>query len=204
MIKKIERINQLKEWGYNTPKILQIDYGNKYDKTLETRLKKFAGSAKKMTIRTYSPTDEIGEFKTDFFPEIPTNEAIKKVKNLVTKYYILFQEAIDVNTTAITGNILLKRDGTGLYEILKGHYRVRDIDNTPPGAVLVSKQFESFININDMQMKRIVYEVKDIINLVPYSGGVIIEFDLHNEPVGEKKEDLILWEYREYGSVYFY
>jgi len=195
---KAERINQLKEWGYNTPKVTKIAYGTKYDKILYQKLKKFAGSAEKMTVRTYSRKDEMKESKLDFFPEIPTEEAIRIVEKLVSKYNVLFQEAIDVNTTLITGRIALIKDGKIIYEILKGHYRVREVDNPPPGATLVSKKFNSIYEVKDIEMRRIIYNIRDILNLVVFPNGVIIEFNLQEELIGELKENLIIWEYRPY------
>jgi len=200
MLEKYERIQQLKLWGYNTPKIMKIEYNKRIDENFIKKLKLFAGDAKKMTIRTYSPRDELREFKTPFFPEIPTEEAIEKIKTLTSKYIVLFQEAIDVNTTILTGNIALRKDGSGFYEILKGKYRVRDVDNPPPGAKRIVKVFSSIKEIEDSNMRDIIFTIKDIPFLTPYEKGyekgVIIEFDLHSEGVGEKKENLVLWEYR--------
>jgi Cu/Ag efflux protein CusF len=198
MFEKFYRIQQLKKWGYNTPMMMKIEYGTIFSDELYKKLKEFAGSAKKMTVRTYSPWDENREFKTDFYSEIRIKEAINKIKVLLPKYHVLFQEAIDVNTTLITGNIALKKQGNGFYDILKGPYRVRDVDNPPRGAKRISIQFSSLLDIQDIQMRKIVYEIKDIALLAPYDEGVIVEFNLNSEPIGEKKENLILWEYRKF------
>lgn len=199
MLQKIQRLSQLKEWGYNTPKIMQIDYGTTIDSKLLKKLRDFAGIAEKMTIRTYNYKDELIDFKTDFYPEIPTEEAIEKIQSLVTRYNVLFQEAIDVNTTLITGNIALKRDESGFYDILKGRFRVRDVDKPPSRVKRLSERFEKIYKINDSEMREIIFELKDIPLLVPYDQGVIIEFDLHEDKVGEREENLILWEYRHLG-----
>ena len=193
---KAKRILQLKEWRYNTPKIMKIPYRTRIDEELKKKLKQFAGSAKKMTIRTYSHRDEMKEFKTAFYPEIPTKTALKKIAEFVKQYNVLLQEAIDVNTTLITGNVAIRQNGSGFYDILKGRYRVRDVDRPPPGATRISIIFNSFGSIQDNDMRGIIYSLKDIPFLVPFKEGVIIEFDLHEEDIGEKKENLLIWEYR--------
>jgi len=192
---KYKRILNLKEWGYNTPKLMKIAKGTNVDEILIKNLYLFAGNANKMTVRTYSATDEILEFATDFFPEVPLDEAIKKVIDSVGKYHVLFQEAINKETTLITGNIALKKDRTGFYDILRGPYRVRDVDNPPKNVERESVIFSRLYEIHDLEMIKIILDIKDIPFLVPYD-GVIIEFDLHNEYIGENKDKLILWEYK--------
>ena len=124
---KLERIEQLADYGLNTPRLIRIDAGTPFDDALRARLREAAAGEELMTIRTYHPTDETTYAKGPFAPEIPVDEAVRKAEELAPEWHVLFQEAIDVNETVLAGNLLLAGDGSGQYEALAGRFRVRDI-----------------------------------------------------------------------------
>src|SRR6266849_1453649 len=94
---KLARIKQLHNLGYNTPRIMKIPQGTVIDQTWEEKMKKFAGKDKKMTVRTYHPFDESRHPNGPFYSERPVVRAMKKAKEYVRDWNVLWQESIDRN-----------------------------------------------------------------------------------------------------------
>jgi phosphohistidine swiveling domain-containing protein len=201
MAGKLERIDQLADHGLNTPRILLIEVGSTFDAKLRKRMYDLAAGDPLMTVRTYHPTDEITFAKGPFAPEIPVDEAIRLAEELSNEWNVLFQEAIDVHGTALAGNIAVDLKGTGYYEALAGSYRVRDVEDPPPGAgsALRWGAFESPSDISDKR-------IRDAVELVLRSGllgdvseargRLLLEFNVQREPVGRRREPLLFWEWR--------
>ncbi len=201
MSEKIERIHELHSLGYNTPRIMKIPYGTTIDDYWVSKMYDLACGDLLMTVRTYHPVDEISNPNGPFEPEQPVEKAIRYVKKFIKKWHVLWQEAIDVNDTDIAGNILIRSDGSGHYDILKGLYRVREVSNPSKEATkdFYSVSFRSVESTEDQDMRKVVDVIRDIpqkINRPLKNGEIIVEFNLQKHPVGELKKKLLLWEWR--------
>jgi phosphohistidine swiveling domain-containing protein len=198
---KLERITQLAEHGLNTPRITLVEVGATFDSGLRQRLEDAARGDRLMTVRTYHPTDEITYAKGPFAPEVPVDEAIRLAEEFSREWNVLFQEAIDVKTTVLAGNIALSRDGTGYYEALAGQYRVRQVES-PPADADGDLRYGSFAapeEIGDPQVREAVERVLRsglLENLTAVGDRVLLEFNVQEEPVGERREPLLFWEWR--------
>lgn len=198
---KLERIRQLADHGLNTPRLIQIDVGTRFDDDLRARLLAEAAGERLMTVRTYHPTDETTYAKGPFFPEIPVEEAIGRAEELSREWHVLYQEAIDVGDTRFAGNLLLTADGSGSYEALAGPYRVRDVEQPPPGAegCLRHATFRSPAEIPEAPIRAAVQRVLAsglIDDVAPEGEPVVIEFNVQRRPVGRLQEPILFWEWR--------
>lgn len=198
---KLERIRQLADNGLNTPRLIQIDVGTRFDDDLRARLRTEAAGERLMTIRTYHPTDETTYARGPFFPEIPVEEAIRRAEELSREWHVLYQEAIDVGDTLFAGNLLLAADGSGTYEVLAGPYRVRDVEQPPPGAEGCLRQatFGSPAEIPEAPIREAVQRVLAsglIDDVAPAGEPVVIEFNVQRRPVGRLREPILFWEWR--------
>lgn len=201
MVGKLDRIDQLAEHGLNTPRILLIPVGTTFDEELRSRMRDLADGDHLMTVRTYHPTDEITFAKGPFAPEIPIAVAMRMAAELSREWNVLFQEAIDVDDTILAGNIVLSADGAGHYEALAGQYRVRDVEDPPPGAE-TSLRFGSFDSPGEIAEP----DVRDAVERVLHSelirdvaeerGRLLVEFNVQRGPVGRRRERLLFWEWR--------
>jgi len=153
-----------------------------------------------MTVRTYHPLDEIRYPEGPFAPERPLEEAITLAQQFIKDWNVLWQEAIDVDETLITGNIQLSATGEGHYDILKGKYRVRDVNNPPVEAKkdYESLSFISWDSINNPIMKEVILSLRNLPGQLGLEDnqGVIVEFNLQSKPVGVLNKPLLLWEWR--------
>jgi phosphohistidine swiveling domain-containing protein len=196
---KLERIGQLAAHGLNTPRLTLVPVGTPFDDELRQRLVDAARGDRLMTVRTYHPTDEITYAKGPFAPEIPLEEAIATAEELAADWNVLFQEAIDVNDTELAGNIALSRDGSGQYEALAGRHRVREVEDPPSGATLLEGSFASPDEIPEPAIRDAVRRVmrsgllKDVGDAAQ---RVLLEFNVQEHPVGERREPLLFWEWR--------
>jgi pyruvate,orthophosphate dikinase len=199
---KLERIQQLADHGLNTPRLIQIAVGTRFDDKLRSRLRKEAGREPLMTVRTYHPTDETTYAKGPFFPEIPVNEAIQRAEELSHEWNVLYQEAIDVGETLLAGNVILRPDGGGSYEALEGRYRVRDIEHPPVEAKHLFRHGTFYSTAGVAEPK-----IREAVELVRASGlladlnladdeAVVIEFNIQRGPVGRLRDSILLWEWR--------
>lgn len=199
---KLERIRQLRAHGLNTPRIELIKVGTPVDDGLRHRLRELAAGDERMTVRTYHSVDEVGRAKGPFVPEAPVDEAIAAVEGLVGDWNVLFQEAIDVRDTVMAGNIVLSADGRGEYEVLRGPYRVRDVDDLPPDAEVhvLAEQFESASEIDEPALRDAVDRVLRSHLLEAVSARrdetVVLELNVQRQPVGDRREPILWWEWR--------
>ena len=201
-IDKLTRIRQLRAHGLNTPRVELIEARTAVDESLRLRLVEIAAGDERMTVRTYRSDDEIGHAKGPFIPEVPVGEAIAAVEELVSGWDILFQEAIDVEETVLAGNLVLSGSGWGRYEVLRGTYRVRDVDDLPGGASkdLAAARFDSLDEIHDPLVRDAAERVVRSGLLYAVSPGmdepVVLELNVQSAPVGALKEPLLWWEWR--------
>ena len=198
---KLERIDQLAKHGLNTPRMLLIPVGSTFDSELLRRMRRIAAGDRLMTVRTYHPTDEITFAKGPFAPEIPVADAIRLAEELSREWNVLFQEAIDVERTALAGNIALSADGTGHYEALVGRYRVREVEDPPPGAEAASRfaMFDDPSEIVEPGIREAVERVLDsglIGDVTAASERLLVEFNVQRDPVGRCHEPVLYWEWR--------
>jgi pyruvate,orthophosphate dikinase len=199
---KLARIRQLAAHGLNTPRIALIEAGTPVDAALRERLRDLAAGDERMTVRTYHPADEIQHAKGPFLPEAPVEDAIEEATRLVSDWNVLFQEAIDVSDTVLAGNLLVTSTGRGRYELVEGRYRVRDVDDLPPGAEghVRSGRFDSPEEIADARIQDAVERVlrSGLLEAVSprIDDPVVLELNIQRRPVGMFQESLLWWEWR--------
>jgi hypothetical protein len=194
---KRERIEQLRRLGYNTPRILRIPWGTIVDKGWRARMKALAAGAPRVTVRSYHPTDEIAHPRGPFRPEIPFEEAVAFAAETAREWDVLFQEAIDVADTRLAGRLLLRSDGSGHYEALRGAYRVRELDHPPASAqdAYAAVSFTAPDAVVDAEMRAVIHALRDLPRQLG-AHSLIVEFNVQQHPSGLRREPLLLWEWR--------
>ena len=198
-LEKYERIKQLERLGQNVPMLIRIPCGTKFDGKLEKELRDFAGGRKLMTVRTYAPEAEKLHGGGPFFPEIPVHKAIAKVRDLLPRYHVLFQEAIDWKKTRLVGRTLFRPLAENAYEVMRGsRIRVRDLDNPPAGKKVISGLFSDPSEVADPEIRTIIEKTFRIPRALGEVAPVILEWNLQEptDRVGTKGEPLLLWEWR--------
>src|SRR5215467_15521219 len=100
---KLRRIRQLSELGYNTPRIMLIPCRTVIEDNVRNEMLELARGDQLMTVRTYHPHDEIRYPEGPFAPEKSLEEALTLAQQFVKEWNVLWQEAIDINETLITG-----------------------------------------------------------------------------------------------------
>jgi len=197
-LEKYERIKQLEELGYNVPALIRIPCGTKFDHKLESRLLSFAQDRKLVTVRTYAPVAEKLHGGGPFFPEIPVRKAIEKVRELVPRYHVLFQEAIDVKKTKMVGRTLFDPSRLNSYEVMRGRVRVRDLDNPPHRMKPIVGFFSHVAEIEDREIRAVTEKIARLPMALREPGPVIVEWNLQEpfDHVGVSKEPFLLWEWR--------
>jgi len=198
-LEKYERIKQLERLGQNVPMLIRIPCGTKFDKKLERQLLEFAGGRKLMTVRTYAPEAEKLRGGGPFFPEIPLRSAIAKVRELLPRFHVLFQEAVDWKKTRLVGRTLFDPITRNAYEVLRGSgIRVRDLDDPPRKMTAITGFFSEPTEIEDPEIRAVIERVCRIPRALREPGPVILEWNLQepSDHVGVRGEPLLLWEWR--------
>lgn len=195
---KYERIKQLGALGFNVPLLMRIPCGTKFDKNLQNKLLKFASGRKLMTVRSYASSMEKLHGGAPFHPEIPVRSAIAKVRQLLPRYHVLFQEAIDVNQTRLVGRTLFDPAGRNSFEALRGRVRVRDLDNPPRGRRLLVGFYSTPGEVEDAEIGDVLARIHRLPVILREPNPIIVEWNLQEDSdlVGVRNEPFLLWEWR--------
>lgn len=190
LLGKMERIAELSKLGFNVPEYTLIHDAT----TLDALKREIFPNYKKMSLRTYSRTDELKEFKCPFHPNTSVEDLLKLVDDYVQKYYILVSPPIDPAECLWAGNVITPKLFTDdvTFEYVKGPGTVRDVEKRGKSLVVGRR---GDINI-DGQLVTDIMHVRDKILRFPRE-AVIIEWSVYSNRVGKDKDTTVYWEYRQ-------
>lgn len=199
LLGKLERINTLNSLGLNVPGYYLIHDEATLREFKEELLPKY----QRMSVRTYSKSDEFKEFKCPFYP----NHLVKSFENesgkvtgivdmideLASKYYVIASPPIDPEKCLFAGNLITPEWGDEVVhiEFIKGPGTVRDVEKRGI-ALEVPRKGEI---IFEGQRMHDLERVRDLALKFPNSGQVL-EWSVYSENVGQLKQDVVFWEYR--------
>jgi hypothetical protein len=186
---KMQRIEELFRLGFNVP-----DYYLVHDKaTLRELKEELFQRNERMSIRTYSKTDELKEFKCPHYPNWPVSELLEMIDDLQEKYFILASPPIDPQKALFAGNVVTPAYGEEdvVFEFITGPGTVRDVEKR--GRTMIVKR-KGEIHV-DGERQECLELVRNQILKFP-TERTIIEFSVYSENVGKMQHDTVYWEHR--------
>jgi len=191
---KIESLEKLREWDFNVADFIRYEPTLTEDE-LRERINISITPPGKLGIRTCRFGGS-REFNLPFFFNLTHREAIDKAKSLFAcGYQVIIDEYIPKEISLISGNVLLRQDHSGHYDVFFGDGVVRDIESKKNRENIESIEFVNGDRIKNEKIREAVEEAEDLILFLP-KRAFIIEFSYGSKPAGIKLEPLVLWEIR--------
>lgn len=205
LLGKLERVNQLSGLGMNVPGYFLVHD----ESTLRELKEEIMIKYDRMSLRTYSKTDEFKEFKCPFFPNHPVksftpvpgdSEAIvgliDMLEEFVHKYYIIVSPPINPEKCLYAGNMITPVLGSDVVhtEFITGPGTVRDVE-TRGIALEIPRKGE--IHYEEKRLIELE-QVRDLVLRFPEE-NMILEWSVYSEKIGQENDELVFWEYRPLG-----
>jgi hypothetical protein len=178
---KVRRLQQLEDAGLNVAPFVCFPPGE----LKISDLKRFFERYGPVSCRTFA-ADEDRDFKTPVIYEVDKFDVLGKFARLQNKkYFLLVNQALPLADSRVAGNLLFRSENDFLCEYFRGPGTPRDMESRDVMRFTASNfGREAWI----MKLVTLVSRFRQ--------RPAIFEFSLYPYPVGQRKENLVFWEWR--------
>ena len=180
---KYERLKDLEKLGLNTSAAILLDPKIGLTEEFENFLSNFT----QIGIRSFRE-DGKGSGRSPFYPQVSVEEARRLVPEILKEgYNTIVYESVPTSINIIVGTCWRRDESSFVVELANGPRTVRDLMSI--GKIDSRFEINDINRLEDPRLK----EVVESSSKLPV--GTILEWSLHSEKVGQKKENYIYWEW---------
>jgi len=184
---KLQSIQNLQSWGFNTAKILPADESVTADQVRQTL-------GEKIGVRSSKPEGGIRDFGAPFKYGVTPEEAIQAAAEMRRNGYVPFYVQPTHRKPLMQGAIEIRPDGSGNYDVYKaGEFTGRQTAEGAAAQDLQSGSFDRVEQIPDAYIRMVYNYVKD--GVLFTRKPTVFEFS-YGERAGVLGHKVVLWEYR--------